>query len=48
MARTFTAEPKLQGQPLSSVGALACSRHLDTETPTRRELANAGSPVVQR
>jgi hypothetical protein len=50
MARIFTAERTFQGRPLSSFGAFACTpgQHLDHEDqPGRRELANAGRPVVR-
>ena len=50
MARILTAERKLQGRSLSSFGALACTpgQYLDHEAkPGRRELANAGRPVVR-
>jgi hypothetical protein len=49
MARTFTAERTLQGRSLSSFGALACTpgQYLEHEKPGRRELANAGRPVVR-
>jgi hypothetical protein len=50
MARIRTAERTLQGRSLSSIGALACiaGRYLDHEDqPGRRELANAGRPVVR-
>ena len=49
MARIFTAERTHQGRTLSRFGALACSpgRYLDHEKPGRRELANAGRPVVR-
>ena len=46
----FTAERTLQGRSLSSFGALACTpgQYLDHEDqPGRRELANAGRPVVR-
>jgi hypothetical protein len=50
MARIFTAERKLQGRSLSSFVALACAsgQYLDHEAkPGRRELADAGRPVVR-
>ena len=49
MARIHTAEPRLQGQPLTSFGAFACTPgYLDDEAkPERRELAGAGIPVVR-
>ena len=50
MARILTAERTLQGQSLSSFGAYACQpgQCLDHEAkPGRRELANAGRPVVR-
>ncbi len=50
MARIRTAERTLQGRSLSSFGALACTpgHYLDHEDqPGRRELANAGRPVVR-
>jgi hypothetical protein len=50
MARIFTAERMLQGRPLPSFGAFACTpgQYLDHEDqPGRRELANAGRPVVR-
>jgi hypothetical protein len=50
MARIRIAERTLQGRSLSSFGALACTpgRYLDHEDqPGRRELANAGRPVVR-
>jgi hypothetical protein len=50
MARMLTAERTLQGRTLSSFGALACTpgQYLDHEaTPSRREPANAGRPVVR-
>ena len=50
MARIHTAERMLQGRSLSSFGALACTpgqclEHEDQ--PGRRQLANAGRPVVR-
>jgi hypothetical protein len=50
MARIRTAERTLQGRPLSSFGALACTpgQYLDREDQAeRRELANAGRSVVR-
>jgi len=49
MARIHTAERTLQGQPLSSFGAFACTAgYLDHEAkPERRELAEAGNPIVR-
>ena len=50
MARIRTAERKLQGRPLLSFGALACTpgHYLESENqPGRRELANSGEPVVR-
>jgi hypothetical protein len=50
MARILTAERTLQGRTLSSFGALACptGQYLKHEDqPGRRELANAGRPVVR-
>jgi len=50
MARMLTAERTLQGSSLSSFGALACTpgQYLDhVDQPGRRELANAGRPVVR-
>jgi hypothetical protein len=50
MARIRTAERTLQGRSLLSFGALACTpgHYLDHEDqPGRRELANAGRPVVR-
>jgi len=51
MARIFTAERTLQGQALSSFGALACLSGpcLDHEIkPERRSSAITGRPVVRR
>ncbi|MGH9151659.1 MAG: hypothetical protein ACRD03_04545 [Acidimicrobiales bacterium] len=50
MARIRIAERTLQGRSLSSFGALGCTpgQYLDHEDqPGRRELANAGRPVVR-
>jgi hypothetical protein len=50
MTRIRTTEGTLQGQSLSSFGALAClpGQYLDHEAkPERRELANAGRPVMR-
>jgi hypothetical protein len=50
MARIFTAERTLQGRSLSCFGALACTpgQYLGHEDqPGRRELADAGRPVVR-
>jgi hypothetical protein len=50
MARMLIAERTLQCRSLSSFGALACTpgQYLDHEDqPERRELANAGRPVVR-
>jgi hypothetical protein len=50
MARIHTAERTLRGRSLSSFGALACNpgQCFDNEhQPGRRELADAGGPVVR-
>jgi hypothetical protein len=49
MARIHTAERMLQGQPLSSFDAFACTPgYLDHEAkPERRWLAEAGNTVVR-
>src|SRR6266545_6802487 len=50
MARIRTAERTLRGRSLLSFGALACTpgQYLDhKDQPGRRELANAGRPVVR-
>jgi hypothetical protein len=50
MARIRTAERTLQGQALSSFGAVAClsGSHLDHEmNPERRDAADTGRPVVR-
>jgi hypothetical protein len=50
MTRILTAEGTLQGQTLSSRGALACLSGLffdHEDKPVRRELADTGRPVAR-